>query len=181
MIRSSAKGYLCLSSETTITRSLFRAFPALQPRRSIFLGTRSPLPGIESYPAVLLPWSSAAWALASLAFCPSSCFLIPQSLFPSISAPIARLLTIHLFQIVSPSLDMISGSHACTAVPGIFPRLSSYRYGFVILPDHVLDKASSFDLLPQHSSGIALQHLRCIHLLLLPVLLLSDLLHCIWS
>jgi hypothetical protein len=45
----------------------------------------------------------------------------------------------------------------------------------------VLDKASSFDLLPQHSAEIDLQHLRCTHLLLLPVLLLSDLSLCIWS
>jgi len=117
----------------------------------------------------------------SLVFCPASCLLIPQSLFSSIFAPIAILLMTHLSPIVSPFLDTISDSLACTAILGIFAPPSSYRRGFVILPGHVRDIAASFDLLLRNSSEIAWLHLQCSPLLQLPVLLLTVLLHCILS
>ena len=95
IIRSNANGYVRLSSEIIAIWSLFLAFPALQPRRSIFLGRHSLL-ARYSFSAS----NSSSLVRGSFGFCLFG--RLPFFLFSSPFIPSSKYLRSHSQTVLDP-------------------------------------------------------------------------------
>ena len=122
----------CLSSEIIATRSFCRVFPelpALQPRRSIFLGIHSLLAGTHSLPAIALTCVSGGFGFCAFGRLPFFFGFQPSDpVFQVSSLPFPDRRSIRLSRILSPFPYRINGC-SCMYVQYLLLllSLSSYR------------------------------------------------------